>query len=103
MEGSNLAQVPVGVVLALLLTWLSMAIADHVGTPEIVRWIFSPGYVLGLHFAWGRGFRDQLGSFMFIALIVNVSYYGLVCFLLLRRIGWPSSPKNPRHAFWMDR
>ncbi len=97
-----LGQVLVGLVFALSLTWLSMAIADHVGTPEVVRWIVSPGYVLGMRLAWGRGFWDQLRSFMLVALLVNLCYYGLALFLLLRRINWPKLPRNPRHHFWME-
>src|SRR6476660_10048932 len=57
-----LAQVLLGSVLTLLLTWLSMAVADHIGTPDPARWIFSPGYLLGMHYAWGRSFREQLGQ-----------------------------------------
>lgn len=96
------AQVILWFAFTFLLTLLSIAIADHVGTPEIVRWIASPGYVLGIRLAWGMGFWDQLGSFMLIALLVNLSYYGLAIFLLLRRINWPKLPRNPRHHFWME-
>jgi hypothetical protein len=98
-----LARVLIALVITLPRTWLSMAIADHVGTPEFLRWIVSPGYVLGVHFAWGRGFSEHLSSFMLIALTANLSYYGFACFLLLRGINWPKTPRNPRHLFWMDR
>jgi len=89
--------------LTLPLTYLSLAIADRPETPQLVRCILAPGFVLGARFASGSTFFDTLGSFGRIALTTNVVYYGLICFLLLRRINWPKWPKNPRHHFWMER
>ncbi len=96
------AQLMIGTLLASLLTYLSLAIADHVGTPEFVRYVFSPGYVLGVRFATGRGFLDTLGSFGRIAITVNMIYFGLFSFLLLWKISWPKLPKNLRHRFWLE-
>jgi hypothetical protein len=96
------AQLLIGTLLTLLLTYLSLAIADHVGTPEFVRCIFSPGYVLGVRFATGCGFLETLGSFGRIAITVNMIYFGMICFLLLWKINWPQLPTNPRHRFWME-
>jgi hypothetical protein len=98
-----LGQVLVGAVVTALLTYFSLAIADHQGTPELIRYLFSPGFVLGMRFAWGTGFWDRLASFMWIALTVNSVYYGLIGFLFLRRFNWPRLPRNPRHRFWMER
>jgi hypothetical protein len=97
-----LAQLLLGVFLTLLLTYFSLAIADHVGTPQFVRYVFSPGYVLGMHFASGPSFTEALDSFGRIALPVNIVYYGLISFFLIRKINWPKLPRNPRHHFWME-
>jgi hypothetical protein len=96
------AQVLTGGLLTLLLTYLSLAVADHVGTPEFVRCVFSPGYVLGMRFATGSGFLDRLGSFGRIAITVNMVYFGLFSFILLWKINWPKLPRNRRHRFWME-
>lgn len=89
--------------LALPLTYLSLAIADRPATPQLIRYIFAPGFVLGMRFASGSSFLDTLGNFGRMAILTNITYYGLICFLLLRRINWPKWPKSPRHHFWMDR
>jgi hypothetical protein len=96
------AQVALGSLFTLLLTYLSLAIADHVGTPQFVRYIFSPGFVAGMHFASGIGLLERLGSFGRIAISVNILYYGLINFLLFRKLNWPGWPENPRHRFWMN-
>jgi hypothetical protein len=96
------AQVALGTLFTLLLTYVSLAIADHVGTPQLVRYIFSPGFVAGMHFASGSGLLERLGSFERIAIPVNFLYYGLINFLLFRKLNWPRWPENPQHHFWMD-
>jgi len=96
------AQLLVGGMLTVVLTYISLAVADHVGTPRVVRYIFAPGYVLGMRFASGTGLLDTLGSFGRIALTVNMIYYGLISFLLLRKVNWPRAPQNTRHRFWME-
>jgi hypothetical protein len=101
-NGRLVVQLLGGSLLTLLLTYFSMAIADHVGTPELIRYIFSPGYVFGMRYASGSGFFDTLGSFARISLTVNIIYYGLVSFLLFRKFNWPKRPRNPRHHFWME-
>ncbi len=97
-----LAQLLLGGFLTLLLTYFSLAIADHVGTPQLIRYVFSPGYVLGVHLASGASLLEALGSFGRIALTVNLIYYGLISFFLIRKINWPKLPRNPRHRFWME-
>jgi hypothetical protein len=97
-----IAQLMIGSFLTLLLTYVSLAVADHVGTPQLVRYILSPGFVAGMRFASGSGILERLGSFGRIAITVNVVYYGLINFLLFRRFDWPKLPKNPRHRFWME-
>jgi hypothetical protein len=96
------AQLLIGVLLAFLLTCLSIAIADHDTTPQLVRYIVSPGFVLGLRFTTGRGLLDPLGSFGRIAFTVNMIYFGLIGFLLLWKVNWPKLPRNRRHRFWME-
>src|SRR5277367_2737481 len=70
------AQLLIGGSLTLLLTFVSIAIADHETTPQFLRYIISPGFVLGLRFMAGRGFFDALGSFGRIAFTVNMIYFG---------------------------
>jgi hypothetical protein len=77
------AQLMIGTLLTLRLTYLSLAIADHVGTPEFVRYVLSPGYVLGVRFATGRGFLDTLGSFGRIAITINMISFGLISLLIV--------------------
>jgi hypothetical protein len=91
-----LARLLLGVFLTLLLTYFSLAIADNVGTPQFVRYVFSSGYVLGIHFASGTTFGETLSSFLRISLTVNVAYYGLIMWLLLiRKINWQSWREIP--------
>jgi hypothetical protein len=96
------AQLLIGGLLTLFLTYLSLAIADHVGTPDLVRYVFSPGYVLGMRLATGNGLLDTLGSFGRIAITVNMIYFGFISFVLLWKINWPKLPRNRRHHFWME-
>lgn len=89
------AQSVVGSLITLFLTYFSLAIADHVGTPDFVRYVLSPGYVLGMRFASGGGWLERLGSFGRIAVTTNLIYYGLLVFLVLRKIDWPkNAPKQ---------
>jgi hypothetical protein len=97
------AQVLIGASLTLLATYVSLSIADNAGTPQVVRYAIAPGYVLGMYCASGRGFFDTLGSFVRIALAVNITYYGLISFFAMKRMNWPRLSKNPRHHFWMGR
>jgi hypothetical protein len=97
-----IAQLMIGSFLTLLLTYVSLAIADHVGTPQLVRYILSPGFVAGMRFASGSGLLERLGSSGRIAITVNVVYYGLINFFLFRKLNWPKLPKNPHHHFWME-
>jgi hypothetical protein len=96
------AQLLIGCWLTLMLTFGSIAIADHETTPQLLRYILSPGFVLGLRFMTGRGFLDALGSFGRIVFTINMIYFGLISFLLLWKVNWPKLPKNPRHRFWME-
>jgi hypothetical protein len=96
-----LGQLVVGGLLTLLSTYLSLAIADHVGTPDFVRYLLSPGFMLGMRFASGTGFFERLDSFGRIAVTVNLIYYGFIMFFVLRKVDWPKHRKNPNHRFWM--
>ena len=96
------AQLLISGLLTLLLTYLSLAIAGRPTTPQLVRYIFSPGYVLGVRFATGHGFLDTLGSFGRVAITTNMIYFGSITFLLLWKINWPKLPRNRHHRFWME-
>jgi hypothetical protein len=96
------AQLALGCFFTLVMTYLSLALADHVGTPQLVRYIFSPGFVAGMNFASGNGLLERLGSFGRIAITINVLYYGLINFALFWKFNWPKWPKNPRRHFWME-
>jgi hypothetical protein len=98
-----LAQLVIGSLLTLFLTYLGMAISDRPATPQFVRCVISPGFVLGMRFASGEGFLERLGSFGRIAITANVIYYGLLNFLVFRKVNWPKLPRNPNHRFWMER
>ncbi|MFZ1141923.1 MAG: hypothetical protein WAN76_22315 [Candidatus Sulfotelmatobacter sp.] len=98
-----LAQLLIGTLLTLFLTYLGMAISDRPTTPQLVRWVISPGFVLGVRFASGDGFLETLGSFGRIAITANVIYYSFLGFLVFRKINWPKLPRNPNHRFWMER
>ena len=97
------AQVLIGGLLAFFLAGLSIAIADHGTTPQFVRYIISPGYILGLKLMTGRNFFDELASFGRIAFSVNLIYFGSMTSLVLWKVNWPRLPKNPNHRFWMNR
>ena len=96
------AQLLIGGLLTLLVTYVSLVIADDPTTPQSVRYVFSPGYVLGVRFVSGEGFLDTLGSFGCIAITANLIYFGSITFLLLCKINWPKIPRNRRHCLWME-
>jgi len=97
------AQVLIGAFLALLATYVSLSIADDAGTPQVVRYVIAPGYVLGTYCASGRGFFDTLGSFVRIALAVNITYLWFDQLLSNEKNDLAAAFENPRHHFWMER
>ncbi len=97
-----LAQLLIGSLVTLFLTYLGMAISDRPTTPQLVRWVISPGFVLGMRFASGEGFLERLGSFARIAITVNMIYYGFFNFLVFRK-STGQTARNPNHRFWMER
>jgi len=96
-------QVLLGCALTLLLTYFAMVLASLDLAPKFVRYLLSPGSLLGMAFASGSGWGEYLGSFALITLTGNAIYHGIVAFCLLKRINWPKLPRNPRHRFWMER
>jgi hypothetical protein len=96
-----LAQLLIGSLLTLFFTYLGMAISDRPTTPQFVRRVISPGFVLGMRFASGDGFLETLGSFGRIAITANVIYYSFLNFLVFRNVNWPRPPRNHNHRFWM--
>jgi len=98
-----LAQLLIGSLLTLFLTYVGMAISDRPTTPQVLRCVISPGSVLGMRFASGEGFLERLGSFGRIAITANMFYYGFFSFLVFKRINWPKPPRNLNHRFWIER
>jgi len=96
------AQMLIGIVLTLMFTYLAMMIASFGATPLFLRYLLSPGSILGMRFASGRGW-DYLASFVYITVAANIVCYGLISFMLLKKINWPNLPRNTRHRFWIER
>lgn len=97
-----LAQVPLGCAVTIILTYVSYLVADSTSTPQFVKYVIAPGYVLGLKYATGRGLLEWLGSFGHIFFTVELFYFGLASFFVLRWANWPKFPANPRHRLWMQ-
>ena len=86
----RLARFVLSVVCAIPLAFISLAIADNTQTPDIVRLLIAPGYLLGLHaISPNMGFLDSLGRFGKVALTVNTCYYALLLAGILSRWSRP--------------
>lgn len=96
------AQLVIAGGLSFPLACASIAIADHQTTPEFVRYIVSPGYLLGLRLMSGHNFFDALSVFGWVAFSVNMVYFGLVILAVLWKLRWPRTRWNPNHRFWME-
>jgi hypothetical protein len=80
-------------VVALPLSMIAFAIADHQSTPQILRYLMAPGYVLTISPWFDAALRDAgwktgLGVSLLTALIVNFVYYSLLlcwAFMLIAR------------------
>jgi len=70
-------------ILALPFAFLILGVAGQVGTPGIVRCAISPGYILGLQLPLSGSFADNLARFVWVALVENEIYYGLLIFLVI--------------------
>jgi hypothetical protein len=92
----------VGILFTFVLSYLAFAVADHAGTPKIVRYLRSPGFVLGMRCASGDGWLDWLSSFGLIAVLTDLVYYGFLVFIVLRKLNWPKMPDNRNHGFWLQ-
>jgi hypothetical protein len=100
---SRLAQLRIAGGLSFIITCVSIAIADHQSTPELVRYVVSPGYVLGLRLMSGHNFFDALSVFGWVAFSGNAVYFGALVLAALWKLRWPKTPWNPNHRFWMER
>jgi hypothetical protein len=98
----KIGQLLIGVLLTLALTYVSFPISDHQGTPQFVRYVLSPGFLLGIRFASSDIWLDWLGSFGVIAAATNMVYYGFIVLFVLRKLDWPKMPRNTNHRFWME-
>jgi len=96
-------RVVIGGLLTFLVTYASLAISDHQGTPEFVRYVISPGFLLGIRFAWGDEWLSRVTSFGVIAAATNGVYYGFIVLLVFRKLGWPKMTRNTNRRFWMER
>jgi hypothetical protein len=84
--------------LSVPLAIVTFAVADNVNTPEVLRWVSSPGYVLALHAPPERTFAESLGRGIEIGIGVNMAYYWLILLGLLKILSWRSSlPARIQH------
>jgi hypothetical protein len=72
------------VTVAVPLALISFAIADHEMTPNVIRYLIAPGYVLSLRLSLGgSSFSESISRDVCFALTANTAYYGLLVFLVL--------------------
>jgi hypothetical protein len=57
-------------------TFFSFGLADSAKTPNFIRYLIAPGYVLSLHV------RLSLENGVWLALLVNGTYYAVVIYLI---------------------
>lgn len=81
----------VAAVVALPLAMIAFAIADQQSTPQILRYLVAPGYVLTIS-PWfdatlrDAGWKTGLGVSLLTALIVNFVYYSLLLYWVFASI-----------------
>ena len=73
------------VLLCVPCAWIATAIADNPSVPDTVRYVVSPGTMLGLHLTQTpthtfHEMMDQLGRFATVALLTNMLFYGMLTF-----------------------
>jgi hypothetical protein len=89
------------VILALPCTWIAISICDNVATPDSIRYISSPGTMLGNYLvfvqpahnhvpqpshSWHvdlRSLGDRLGKWLAIAFFTDLAFYFLLIFGLI--------------------
>jgi len=98
----RLAQLLIAGSMSFFLACMSIAIADHPATPQFVRYLLSPGYVLGLRLMSGHSFLDALSVFGWTAFSVNMLYFGAPILTILWKMKWPRTRWNPNHRFWVE-
>jgi len=98
---SSLKTLIVAVLLALPCTWIAISISDNVTVPDSVRYVISPGTMLGMHLVMHpthdsslqptfslRGSIDQLlddlGRWFAIAFFTDMAFYSMLIFGLVK-------------------
>lgn len=72
------------VVLAIPLAFVSFAVADSVRTPNVIRYLIAPGFVLSLHLSpGGSTFSESLSRMVWLTLAANTAYYAVPIFVVL--------------------
>jgi hypothetical protein len=71
-------------VLAIPLSFISFAVADSVRTPNIIRYLIAPGFVLSLHLSsGGSSFSESLSRAVWLALATDTTCYAVPLFVVL--------------------
>src|SRR5438128_1598285 len=78
-----------GVVLTILLTYLSAVFADRL--PTFLAYVLSPGILVAPHVAWEHGFREKLNQMIRADVLLNGIYWALMTYLVLAKLKWPES------------
>ena len=72
---------------AISAAFFAFGLADSAKTPNFIRYLIAPGYVLALHA------RLNLANFLWLALCTNAAYYALVIYLIS---SWMDAHANRR-------
>ena len=71
--------------LAVPFTWIALSVSDNVTVPDSVRYILSPGTMLGLHVSmqpthsWHE-MADRLNQWFAIAFFTDMAFYTMLIF-----------------------
>jgi hypothetical protein len=73
------------VFLAIPSSWVAISICDNASVSDAVRYLLSPGSILGAHLAIGptsswRELGDELTHYIAIALLTDIAFYSILIF-----------------------
>jgi hypothetical protein len=85
------------VVVSVPLAIIAFAVADNVNTPEVARWVLSPGYAITEHMTLGGTFAESLGMSIQIDIGFNMAYYLFILFVLFKVLSRRSQGGLARH------
>jgi hypothetical protein len=66
---------------------VSLAIADFVGLPNILRYLVSPGFIFGINAAPSGSWIGDISNALRFAIAGNEVYYAILIFLALSWLG----------------